>query len=68
MRYFKPIRIALYQYIIEAIRKCAPDVLLYFCMEDQEVWEKSLGFFPEGEGALKKLLDKSAVDHCGLKI
>ena len=66
MRYFKPLRIALYQSIIESFKKIAPDVLLYFCMEDQEVWEKTLGFFPQGQGALKLLLDKSAVDHCGL--
>ena len=66
IRYFKPLRIALYQSIIRAIREKAPDVLLYFCMEDQEVWEESLGFFPAEEGDLKRMLDKSAVDHCGL--
>ena len=35
-------------------------------MEDEEVWEKSLGFFPQREGELGYLLDKSAAIHCGL--
>lgn len=66
MRYFKPLRIALYKTIIQAIRQKAPDLLIYFCMEDQEVWEESLGFFPGEEKALKRILDKSAVEHCNL--
>lgn len=66
MRYFKPLRIALYQKIISYIREAAPDLLLYFCMEDQDVWEQSLGFFPSKEGELGSILDKSAVEHCML--
>jgi spore photoproduct lyase len=66
LRYFKPLRIRLYQALIREIRACAPEVLVYFCMEDPEVWEKCLGFFPGPEGALGALLDKSAVDHCNL--
>ncbi len=66
MRYFKPLRIALYQKIISCIKTYAPDVLLYFCMEDQEVWQKTLGFFPSKEGELGHLLDQSAVNHCSL--
>ena len=66
MRYFKPLRIEIYKKIISYIRGYAPDVLLYFCMEDQEVWEKTLGFFPGGEGELGSLLDRSAIQHCSL--
>jgi len=38
MRYFKPLRIELYRQIITHIREYTPDVTLYFCMEDDEVW------------------------------
>jgi spore photoproduct lyase len=66
MRYFKPLRIKLYQEVISCIKEYAPDLVVYFCMEDQEVWEKSMGFFPKKEGELGHLLDKSAVAHCDL--
>ena len=64
MRYFKPLRISLYQKIVSYIREIAPQVPLYFCMEDQEVWEKTLGFFPAGDGELGYMLDRSAESHC----
>ena len=66
MRYFKPLRISLYKEIIKIIKEYAPDLLVYFCMEDEEVWEKSMGFFPKKQGQLGNLLDKSAAKHCGL--
>ena len=66
MRYFKPLRIQLYKAIISCIRQYAPNLVIYFCMEDQEVWERCMGFFPEKEGELGHLLDTSAVNHCGL--
>jgi spore photoproduct lyase len=68
MRYFKPLRIALYRNMVRWIRTWAPDVAIYLCMEDEEVWDKSLGFIPEREGGLPGLLDRAAVGHCGIKI
>jgi spore photoproduct lyase len=35
-------------------------------MEDDEVWEKSLGFIPSDRGGLSRMLDESAALHCGL--
>ena len=67
MRYFKPIRIRVYKKIIDKIRSIAPDVTLYFCMEDDEVWQKSMGFLPKEKGGLVKMLDDSVVKHCELK-
>ncbi|MBF0467894.1 MAG: DNA photolyase, partial [Desulfamplus sp.] len=64
MRYFKPLRIDLYQKIVSCIREYAPEVLIYFCMEDRDVWEKSLGFFPENEGELGQMLDQSVLKRC----
>lgn len=66
MRYFKPLRIKIYRELISCIKMHAPDLLVYFCMEDEEVWEKCMGFFPKKEGELGVILDKSAVTHCNL--
>lgn len=66
LRYFKPLRIDLYRKMTDWIREIAPDVLIYFCMEDDEVWQKTLGFIPAERGGLPKMLDESAVRICGL--
>ncbi len=68
MRYFKPLRIALYRRIIERIRRYAPEVTIYFCMEDDEVWRKSMGFVPSERGGLFRMLDQSAVKTCGVTV
>jgi spore photoproduct lyase len=67
MRYFKPLRIKLYRATIDLIRKIAPSVTLYFCMEDDEVWQKALGFAPDQAGGLPAMLDRAAVRVCGLR-
>lgn len=67
MRYFKPLRIGIYKKMVEWIKEIAPEVLVYFCMEDDEVWEKSTGFIPEKYGGLPAMLDRSAALHCGLQ-
>ncbi len=66
MRYFKPLRIRFYQKIVSYIREFAPDVTLYFCMGDDEVWTKSLGFLPAEKGGLPQILDDSSSRHCGV--
>lgn len=66
MRYFKPLRIALYQKMAAWIKEIAPDVLVYFCMEDEAVWQQTFGFVPEEKGGLPRMLDDSAIRHCGL--
>ncbi|MGD2099439.1 MAG: DNA photolyase [Desulfobacterales bacterium] len=68
MRYFKPLRIHLYRKIIACIRDHAPDVAVYLCMEDDEVWQKTLGFKPDDVGGLPHMLDKSAAKHCHLNL
>jgi spore photoproduct lyase len=67
MRYFKPLRIELYRKIIASIREHAPDVVIYLCMEDDEVWQKTLGFKPADVGGLPHMLDNSAAKVCLLK-
>ena len=67
MRYFKPLRIKVYQKLISRIREHAPTVTIYFCMEDDQVWEACLGFTPQSKGGLPSMLDASAEHHCGLR-
>ena len=65
-RYFKPLRIKLYSKMLRWIREYSPNVMVYFCMEDDEVWKKSFGFIPSDRGGLTRMLDESAALHCGL--
>ncbi|MBW2367182.1 MAG: DNA photolyase [Deltaproteobacteria bacterium] len=67
MRYFKPLRIALYEKMVRWIREKAPNVMVYLCMEDDEVWQKSFGFIPSEKGGLSHMLDDSAREICGLE-
>ncbi len=66
MRYFKPLRISLYKKIVSTIKEYSPELLVYFCMEDEEIWEKTMGYFPSKEGELGYLLSKSAITKCKL--
>jgi spore photoproduct lyase len=66
MRYFKPLRINIYQRMVAAIHKYAPYTTVYLCMEDEHVWLKSVGFAPDAKGGLPAMLDQSAIHHCGL--
>jgi spore photoproduct lyase len=66
MRYFKPLRIALYKEVAARLKALAPEVVTYYCMEDDEVWEKTLGFVPEEKGGLPAMLDRAAIRVCGL--
>ena len=66
MRYFKPLRIALYRQMVGWIRNLAPNVTVYFCMEDDEVWEKTMGWVPPPHGGIGQMLDRSAIKMCDL--
>ncbi len=68
MRYFKRLRIGLYRSMVAHIRTLAPDVNVYFCMEDEEVWQQAFGFAPKDPHGIAEMLDRSAVRHCGLKL
>ena len=66
MRYFKPLRIELYRRMADWIRQRAPQVMVYLCMEDEQVWKRSLGFAPSERGGLSMMLDRCAVEKCSL--
>jgi spore photoproduct lyase len=54
--------------MVSWIREYAPEVLIYFCMEDDEVWQKSMGFIPQDRGGLPRIMDESAVRICKLDV
>lgn len=63
-RYFKPLRIGMYQKVLGWIRKYSRDVFIYMCMESPEVWERVFGF-RQTTASLTKSLDKRATDFFG---
>lgn len=53
-RYFQPIRIKLYNNIINKIRQKYKKVFIYLCMESPVVWKNTLGWFPHSDDMLAK--------------
>jgi spore photoproduct lyase len=52
LRYFQPLRVAMYRKMLQWIRRAAPTVKVYLCMESKEVWEQVFGFAPSCEKEL----------------
>ncbi len=62
LRYFKPLRLELYRRTVEMIRNGGGrDVPLYFCMEDQEVWERVLKWRPRRKAEVELSLSPRSV-------
>ena len=49
LRYFQPLRVAMYRKMLDWIRRAAPTVRVYLCMESKEVWQQVFGFAPSCE-------------------
>jgi spore photoproduct lyase len=49
LRYFQPLRVAMYRKMLGWIRRAAPTVKIYLCMESKEVWEQVFGYAPSCE-------------------
>jgi spore photoproduct lyase len=52
LRYFQPLRVAMYRKMLAWIRRAAPTVKVYLCMESREVWQQVFGFAPSCEKEL----------------
>ena len=52
MRYFQPLRVEMYRKMVRWIRRAAPTVKVYLCMESRDVWEQVFGFAPACEKEL----------------
>jgi spore photoproduct lyase len=59
MRYFRDIRAEFYSFMVDEIRRADPDLCAYLCMEDDRIWQDSLGFSPEERGGLSRMLDRA---------
>jgi spore photoproduct lyase len=56
MRYFKPLRVKMYQHLYASLRKYGgEDLFIYFCMEDADVWKRVMGFAPDSNEHLDYL-------------
>jgi spore photoproduct lyase len=58
MRYFKPIRIEMYRFLGDMLKKWHGGLGIYLCMESDEVWQKGLGWSPENSDGLSSYLDQ----------
>jgi spore photoproduct lyase len=56
MRYFQPLRVAMYRKMLGWIRAASPTVFVYLCMESREVWQQVFGFAPSCEKELGKAM------------
>jgi spore photoproduct lyase len=56
LRYFQPLRVAMYRKMAGWIRRAAPMVKMYLCMESREVWEQVFGYAPNCEKELGQAL------------
>jgi spore photoproduct lyase len=62
LRYFQPLRVAMYRNMVRWIRRAAPTVKIYLCMESREVWQQVFGFAPSCEKELGNQMAPE-VDH-----
>ncbi|MCL2790273.1 MAG: DNA photolyase [Desulfobulbus sp.] len=60
-RYIRPQRVGMYRLILDGLRRRAhPRTCLYFCMENDAIWQEVFGFVPADHGGLPAMLDRAA--------
>ena len=52
LRYFQPLRVSMYRQMLAWMRRAAPTVKVYLCMESREVWQQVFGYAPACEKEL----------------
>ncbi len=57
-RYFSAVRRQLYRFLVTEIKSYAPEVFIYFCMEDQCLWQDTFGYAPADNAELGRWLDE----------
>jgi len=61
LRYFKERRIEMYNCLIRSLKRLAPKLTVYLCMETEEVWQDSFGEMPQPE-LIRTRLDQTHQD------
>jgi len=64
LRYFRPIREEMYSKMLGWIRREAPGVFVYLCMESRVVWERSFGYAPRATSDLSDRMDARVCGAC----
>lgn len=60
-RYFRTLRVEMYKFIYEELKKnAAANTCIYMCMESDEIWREAFGYTPEEQGGLPTMLDRAA--------
>jgi len=59
LRYPRTIRTDIYKKIMNSLRGAWPDVFVYFCMENQTVWNQVMGWAPENNEHLEYLFHEN---------
>jgi len=60
-RYIRPQRVEMYRFIHDALRRrLHPRTCLYFCMENDTIWQEVFGYVPGDYGGLPAMLDRAA--------
>ncbi|HOV85786.1 MAG TPA: DNA photolyase [Syntrophobacteraceae bacterium] len=67
MRYFRDIRVEMYSFMVERIRKADPGLCVYLCMEGEDIWREVFGFQPGEKGGLPAMLDRAARERTGIE-
>lgn len=57
LRYFRPIRAAMYRRMVRWIAERAPGVTIYLCMESPQMWEDVFGSAPRGVAEVAERLN-----------
>jgi spore photoproduct lyase len=59
-RYFRTLRVEMYQFLYQQLKQFAdPATCIYFCMENNEIWQEVFGFTPDDRGGLPVMLDEA---------
>jgi spore photoproduct lyase len=56
-RYFRPIREEMFAWLVSCIRRYAPGVFIYLCMENRAAWQRGMDLVPQDALALSNLMD-----------
>ncbi len=70
MRYFRDLRVELYAFMADKLKRVDPELCVYLCMEGDDVWEEALGVEAQDGHHLIRRLDQAVKrrmrvgEHC----
>lgn len=63
LRLFLPLRLKMFSFIVDKLKRAGLSKQIYYCMESDLVWEKTLGYTPKALGGLDKHLENLAFSY-----